>query len=451
ALPIFMHVAQVQAGFLGNQCAVIAAQAAEYFAQRPDGLAQQQHLALVVVDAREDVRAGIGDQLVLQRLDPVADELQHFEVMIHYCIKQRISQVVGPHEADPPTRAQAFADTLEYVPGALLEGQYVIRPQHQADLFRVDLLTRLIELQHAQHDIEIALIVLHLGPLIGIEDVFHHQWMQLEHYPQGFDHRRVADPGHIEPADLPVLPLPAVTGQIPDHRLVQGVCGVFDHLDSRTVRLVLADVHQGARWSTYLGAPFHHQFACHAPSGSALGLGIEPLELFPQGDHFANDQQRRRLDLGLLDQRRHARQGTGQYHLVGSSALLDQRDRCGRRAAMGNQLPADVRQPDQAHVEHHRLPGYYQLLPGQIGTAILEVPGDKAHRLGMVAVGQRNAGIGGAAIGGGDARHHLERNTISRQLLDLLPAPAADEGIAALEPQYPLALFRQPHQQLVDL
>src|SRR5690606_27080070 len=152
-----------------------------------------------------------------------------------------------------------FADTLEYVPGALLEGQYVIRPQHQADLFRVDLLTRLIELQHAQHDIEVALVILHLGPLIGIEDVFHHQWMQLEHCPQGFHHRRDAYAGYIEPADLPFLPCPVVARQIPDHRLVQSVRGVFDQLGSRTARLVLADVHQRARWSTYIGAPFHNQ------------------------------------------------------------------------------------------------------------------------------------------------------------------------------------------------
>ena len=118
-------------------------------------------------------------------------------------------------------------------------------------------------------------------------------------------------------------------------------------------------------------------------------------------------------------------------------ALLNQGRRRAGSAAMGNQLLADVCQAGQAHVEHQGLARADQIRPVEIETAVLAVPGDKTHRLGMVAVGQRNTGIGGAAGGGGNARDDLERNAFGGQLLDLLTAATEDERIATLEAQTP--------------
>ncbi len=60
--------------------------------------------------------------------------------------------------------------------------------------------------------------------------------------------------------------------------------------------------------------------------------------------------------------------------------------------------------------------------------------GDKTHRLRMIAMSERNAGIGCTAAGGSDTRHDLERHTVGCQLLDLLATAAKDERITALEP-----------------
>ena len=66
-------------------------------------------------------------------------------------------------------------------------------------------------------------------------------------------------------------------------------------------------------------------------------------------------------------------------------------------------------------------------------------------------MGERNAGVGRDAAGGGDAGHDLEGNAGGGQRLDFLAAAAEDERVAALQPHHALALARQPHQQLVDL
>src|SRR3546814_15230973 len=55
------------------------------------------------------------------------------------------------------------------------------------------------------------------------------------------------------------------------------------------------------------------------------------------------------------------------------------------------------------------------------------------------------------AAGGSDARNHLERNAMGRQLFDFFTATSEDERITALQPHHPLALPGQVDQLLVDL
>ena len=68
----------------------------------------------------------------------------------------------------------------------------------------------------------------------------------------------------------------------------------------------------------------------------------------------------------------------------------------------------------------------------------------------MVAVGQRNAGVGGDAGRRRDAGHDLEIDAVVVQGFDLFTAAAEDVGIAALEPHHALAGPGQAHQQIVD-
>ncbi len=54
----------------------------------------------------------------------------------------------------------------------------------------------------------------------------------------------------------------------------------------------------------------------------------------------------------------------------------------------------------------------------------------------MVAVGERNAGIGGAGDGGGDAGNHLEADAVRAQEFQLFAAAAEHEWVAALQPYH---------------
>ncbi len=77
--------------------------------------------------------------------------------------------------------------------------------------------------------------------------------------------------------------------------------------------------------------------------------------------------------------------------------------------------------------------------------------GHEHASLGIIAMGQRNAGVGGAPGGGSHARHYLKRDTGRHQGLNFLAATPEDKRIAALQPQHPPTLQGQIHQQLIDI
>ncbi len=105
----------------------------------------------------------------------------------------------------------------------------------------------------------------------------------------------------------------------------------------------------------------------------------------------------------------------------------------------------------QPHVDHQGLAGGGELLPVGLLALLLAVARDKNGALGMVTVGERNAGIGGGAGGGRDAGHHGEGDTFVRQHLQLLPTAAKHEGIAPLESHHPVARLGVFHQQAIGL
>ena len=58
--------------------------------------------------------------------------------------------------------------------------------------------------------------------------------------------------------------------------------------------------------------------------------------------------------------------------------------------------------------------------------------GGEAHRLRVFAVGQRDAGIGGASERGGNAGHDFEADTVRAQEFQLLATTAEHERVATL-------------------
>jgi len=167
--------------------------------------------------------------------------------------------------------------------------------------------------------------------------------------------------------------------------------------------------------------------------------------------HFADDQQRRRLDVSLLDSGGQGSQGPAKHPLLGRGPLFHQRHRHLGGHAMRAQVVADMAGAFEAHVKHHRLTRLHQRRPVQIQRAVLQMAGHEHARLSVIAMGQGNAGIGRATGGGGHPRHHLEGNSGRHQRLDFLAAAPEDERIAALEPQHSPASQGQIHQQLIDV
>ena len=86
-------------------------------------------------------------------------------------------------------------------------------------------------------------------------------------------------------------------------------------------------------------------------------------------------------------------------------------DNCHRHFAwhsVFNQLLLNSRGLIQPHIEHQRLWAGFEVRPIGFRLAGLQAGGDKLHAVGHAARGQRDAGRGGAAGGGGHPRHHAE-------------------------------------------
>ena len=118
---------------------------------------------------------------------------------------------------------------------------------------------------------------------------------------------------------------------------------------------------------------------------------------------------------------------------------------------VGDERGAVGGQHADPHVDHRGLVGPRQGLPVERRLAGAAVASGEHHRLGVVAVGQRDAGVGAGPAGGGDAGHHLEGHAGLEQLLELLAATPEDERVAALQAHHLAALPGQAHQQPVDL
>ncbi|MNT39981.1 hypothetical protein D3C72_1762690 [compost metagenome] len=134
----------------------------------------------------------------------------------------------------------------------------------------------------------------------------------------------------------------------------------------------------------------------------------------------------------LGHQGRQISQGAGKHPLIPRSALLHQRSWRISSTTMTNQFRTDSRQTDQPHIEHQRLRRGDQIIPRQVAGTVLEVARDKAHRLGVITMGQRDPGVGRATTGSGDPRYHLKRNALLGQLFDLFATTAKDKRITAL-------------------
>src|SRR5574343_1766176 len=149
-----------------------------------------------------------------------------------------------------------------------------------------------------------------------------------------------------------------------------------------------------------------------------------------QADYAANHDQGRRLDARLLDAVGQGAQGGEQGLLIRLGAVAD--DGCWRHRgqAMIDHLAADFRGGANPHVEDDGLLRTGQGWPIEIDGAVLEVAGNEGDSLGMIAVGQREAGVSAAASGSGDTGDDFKWNAGGNQGFEFFATTAKDEGVA---------------------
>jgi hypothetical protein len=129
-----------------------------------------------------------------------------------------------------------------------------------------------------------------------------------------------------------------------------------------------------------------------------------------------------------------------------TEAVLYDRRRGVGRASVFDQLAGGLRQLAHAHEEHQRA-----VDSGQRGPVEALVPRHHGELLGEPALCHRDPSGGRYGDRAGHARHDFDRHAGLPARVDLLPAAAQDERVAALEPDDVVTGPSLLDQDLVDL
>ena len=96
--------------------------------------------------------------------------------------------------------------------------------------------------------------------------------------------------------------------------------------------------------------------------------------------------------------------------LIDACPAGDHRYRRRRIATVLNKLFADVSRFHRAHINRQRLSALGEMRPVKRRAVGFIVPGHKGHALGVIAMGQRNTGVGRDGRRRRNAGNHLERD-----------------------------------------
>src|ERR1700678_1384044 len=87
----------------------------------------------------------------------------------------------------------------------------------------------------------------------------------------------------------------------------------------------------------------------------------------------------------------------------------------------------------ESHVEHGGDSGLRQGLIIRLAPVVIPMTGDERDAVRVIAMGQRYAGVGGAAGRGRDAGDHRKTNAGLLKRFEFFAAPTENERIAALQ------------------
>ena len=133
----------------------------------------------------------IGDELVLEQFDPLADPLEDDEIVVDDGVDEGVSQIVRAHLPDPALAlADSLPDRVEGVARPLLEGEDEVPAENEAHLLGDDVGAVRPVLDHLQDDIDQLAEVLHLRPLGRVHDVLEDEGVEAEMAAELLDDRR---------------------------------------------------------------------------------------------------------------------------------------------------------------------------------------------------------------------------------------------------------------------
>ena len=149
---------------------------------------------------------------------------------------------------------------------------------------------------------------------------------------------------------------------------------------------------------------------------------------------LTDDQERGAADAFFFHEEWQLGERAEDAQLLGTRAVLDNGDRRFGGAAGGDELLGDHRRGIDTHEDDDRLRRARKRGPVKIRhAAFLGMAGNEGERLGMVAVGERDAGSSGAAERRGNAGHDMNFDAFSADGFKLFTAPAEDERVAPFE------------------
>ena len=230
-----------------------ALEPADDLAEGPDGLAQVDHLPPQDVDLVEELAAGLVDERVLERIDPLAELLHDEEIVVDDRVDEGIGQEVRPELADAALgAADPLAHRAEAVPGRLLERQDEIGADDEAELVGPDIRHIRVALDHPQDDEDGVPQVLDLRPLGRRHDILEDERVDVELRAELADDRRVVNAVDVDPGHRGRVFEREAFLDGPDLLLQEVGLVVVDDRDPRLLGRLGPDVHQGPRRQTGL-------------------------------------------------------------------------------------------------------------------------------------------------------------------------------------------------------
>ena len=134
----------------------------------PDG-------ALEGLDGPQRLGRGAADQRIFQIFDLLAEVIQNGEITVYDCVEEGMGKVVRPGLSQAALFvAEPLPDGVEQAALLLLKGDQPIAAEDDADLLG-DKFTAGVFMEEPEDDVEIIAVILALGALFRVQDVFEGQ------------------------------------------------------------------------------------------------------------------------------------------------------------------------------------------------------------------------------------------------------------------------------------